>query len=285
MGMTRLADILAPAPAGGYAVPAFNILNHLTIIAVVEECEVARSPVIIQTSVATVKFYGAEKLSRLVRLEAERATVPVALHLDHCTDPDLAKQCADNGWTSVMLDASRLPFTENVAMTREVVEYAHARGVDVEGELGAIGGVEDALSVADHDARLADVEQSRDYVRETGIDAFAPAIGTAHGMYKGTPEIDFARFSAIRQACGGVPLVVHGGTGLAAEVFRRLIGLGAAKINISTALKIAYTGGAMAFLEANHGGGNPLKMDRQVVDGVRAAVREHIDIFSSAGRA
>lgn len=285
MGMTRLTDILVPACAGGYSVPAFNILNHLTIIAVIEECEAARSPVVIQTSAATVQFYGVEKLARLVMLEAESATIPAALHLDHCVDLELARQCADSGWTSVMLDASRLPFAENVAMTREATEYAHARGVDVEGELGAIAGVEDAVSVNAAEARLADVGDSREYVRATGIDAFAPAIGTAHGMYKGTPNIDFDRFGAIREACGDVPLVVHGGTGLAANSFRRFILLGAAKINISTALKIAYADGAKEFLDANAGGGNPLKMDRWIIDRVRATVREHIDIFRSGGKA
>lgn len=285
MSMASLTNVMSCAGDGTCSIPAFNILNHLTIAAVIEECEAARSPVIIQTSVATVKFYGVARLSALVRLEAERASVPVALHLDHCTEPELAKECVDNGWTSVMVDASRLPFAENVAVTRDVVEYAHARGVEVEGELGAIAGVEDHIVVADQAASLADVEQSREFVAKTGIDAFAPAIGTAHGLYKGEPKIDFERFKEIRAACGGVPLVVHGGTGLSVEVFHRLTEMGAAKINISTALKIAYTGGARDYLEANVGKENPLKMDRFILDRVRKTVRDHIDIFRSAGRA
>ncbi len=281
--LINIAEILSGVGKLDYAVPAYNILNHLTLRAVLEECEAGASPVIIQTSVATVRFYGAKRLAAMVKAEAEDATVPVVLHLDHCTDPDLARHCVDVGWSSVMIDASRHPFDQNVAITRAIVEYAHARGVGVEGELGAISGVEDHIRVADDDAVMADVDQSILFCRETGVDAFAPAVGTAHGQYKGEPRLDFDRFGTIAQSCG-VPLVVHGGTGLAPEAFRPFIALGATKINNSPARKGAYTG-AIARFYAEHEKVAPLELDRFIIDSVRETVRAHNELFGSTGRA
>ena len=284
MKLVNIQTILKGAADADYAVPAFNILNHLTTKAVIEECAARRSPVIIQTSVATVKFFGAQQLAAMIRAEAEFADIPVALHLDHCTDMDLAKKCADLGWSSIMIDGSHKPFAENIAVTKELADYAHERGAGVEGELGAIPGVEDDICVADEDAHLADVGKSAEFVEKTGVDAFAPAVGTAHGMYKGEPKLDFDRFLEIRRACGAVPLVVHGGTGLSVEAFRKFIQLGAAKINISTAIKQAYML-AMRQYAADNPKNAPLEFDRYVIDKVRETVFEHIDIFRSENRA
>lgn len=281
MELVTLREILKDVGGRDYAVPAFNILNHLTLKGVLEECEATRSPVIIQTSVATVKFYGVPGLAAMVRAEARLARVPVALHLDHCTDPALARQCVDNGWTSIMIDASHEPFEKNVAVTREIVDYAHAKGVSVEGELGAISGVEDNISVDESAAHMADVGQSREFVLKTGVDAFAPAVGTAHGLYKGEPKIDLERFADIRRNCGDTPLVVHGGTGLSTETFHRFIELGAAKINISTALKQAYLGAVQKYLADSAGKPSPLPMDRHIIDSVRKTAGEHIRLFRS----
>jgi len=280
LGIVNLKTLLAGVGAADYAVPAYNILNHLTLKAVIEECEGGRSPVIIQTSVATVKFYGPENLARMVKSEIELAGIPVTLHLDHCTDPELAKKCVDYGWSSVMFDGSSKPFEENISLTKEIADYAHPKGVSVEGELGAILGVEDHIKVAEEDAHLADVKQSAEFVQKTGIDAFAPAVGTAHGMYKGEPKLDFDRFSEIRSVIGDVPLVVHGGTGLSGEAFDRFIRLGAAKINVSTAIKQAYMKSVRLFDEEN----NPLVFDRHVIDSVREVVKEHNELFRSVGR-
>ena len=284
MSLVNIQNILKNAASESYAVPAFNILNHLTTKAVIEECAAQRSPVIIQTSVATVKFYGTEQLSAMVRSEAEFADIPITLHLDHCTDLTLAKKCVDVGWSSIMIDGSHKPFAENIAVTKELSDYAHLQNVGVEGELGAIAGVEDDISVADKDAHLADIGQSEEFVQKTGIDAFAPAVGTAHGMYKGEPKLDFDRFTEIRKVCGNVPLVVHGGTGLSDEVFQRFIRLGASKINISTAIKESYMK-AMRKYAAENPKNAPLDFDRFIIDEVRKTVKEHIDIFRSANRA
>ena len=284
MKLVNTQTVLKGAAAENYAVPAFNILNHLTTKAVVEECSARRSPLIIQTSVATVNFYGPQQLAAMIRAEAEFADIPIALHLDHCTDMDLAKKCADYGWSSIMIDGSHKPFGENIAVTKELADYAHGLNVGVEGELGAIPGVEDDICVSEEDAHLADVGKCAEFVEKTGIDAFAPAVGTAHGMYKGEPKLDFARFSEIRKVCGGVPLVVHGGTGLSKEAFHRFIELGAAKINISTAIKQAYMH-AIRTYAAEKTKNAPLEFDRYVINSVREVVSDHIDIFHSANRA
>jgi fructose-bisphosphate aldolase class II len=169
-------------------------------------------------------------------------------------------------------------------MTREMADYAARFDIGVEGELGAIAGVEDHIEVADEDAYLADVKQSEEFVQKTKVSAFAPAVGTAHGQYKGEPKLDFDRFSEIRDVCAGVPLVVHGGTGLSKSSFRRFIELGAAKINISTALKQAYMK-AIRTYAAENAKNAPLEFDRFVIDHVRKTVKEHIEIFNSGGRA
>jgi len=283
MKLVNIQTILKGVAAADYAVPAFNILNHLTVKAVMEECAERRSPVIIQTSVATVKFYEPGPLAAMVKSEAEFYGIPVTLHLDHCTDMTLAKKCVDCGWSSIMIDGSHKPFEENIAMTGELADYARRLDIGVEGELGAIAGVEDHISVEDEDARLADVDQSEEFVQKTNIAAFAPAVGTAHGQYKGEPKLDFDRFTAIRNVIGDVPLVVHGGTGLSAEAFQKFIRLGAAKINISTAIKQAYMGAVRQYITDN-AKNSPLEFDRFVIDRVRLTVREHIEIFRSENR-
>ena len=284
MPCVNLKSMLKKAVDEGYSVPAFNIVNELTARAIVKTSEALRAPVILQTSVGTVKEIGPESLIGFLRGLAERAGVPVAIHLDHCTDVALAKKCVDLGWSSVMIDASREPLAENIRKTREVVLYASAGGVSVEGELGAIGGVEDHIAVSEEDARLASVEDSVTFVRETGVDAFAPAVGTAHGLYKAEPRLDFGRFERIRRSVD-VPLVVHGGTGLSDEAFHRFVSLGASKINISTALKAAYLGALRAFFEQNPDCGNPLKADASAYARVAELCETFVRLFSAAGRA
>lgn len=284
MKLVPINEVCTAAQRDGYAVPAFNIFNHLTLRAVIEACTEVKSPVIIQTSVSTVQYHGIERLANLVKSEADQAHIPICLHLDHCTDPQLAKACVDGGWSSVMYDGSRLPFEENIRMTAEVTHYAHQRGVGTEGELGSISGVEENIQVRETDACLADVDQSNEFVHRTGIDVFAPAIGTAHGMYKGEPNIDYERFLTIRKVCAPVPLVVHGGTGLSAEMFQRFVSLGAAKINISTAIKHSYISSMTDFLH-RFPECAPLKLDQYVATQVQSVVRKHIEMFGAYGRA
>ncbi len=208
--------MLQKASEQGYALGAFNIVNELSARAVVKTCEELRAPVILQTSTATVKQIGVKSLIGFLKSLADNASVPVSVHLDHCKDLNLCRACIDAGWSSIMIDASHLPLDGNIGETREIVEYAKGRNVSVEGELGAIGGVEDDISVSEDDAHLASTKNSIRFVEETGVDIFAPAIGTAHGLYKGEPKLNFERFEEIRKAVAP-PLVIHGGTGLAPD--------------------------------------------------------------------
>jgi fructose-bisphosphate aldolase class II len=276
----QFAPMVRQARKEGYAVAAINILNHLTFSAVVEAAARTRSPVIIQTSVATVKALKPANLAALARTVIDPAPVPVALHLDHCQTIEMCNLCCDLGWDSVMFDGSHLSYEENIKQTKIVRQYAQSKGVDVEGEVGVIAGVEDDIS---HDiASLAGFEDTIRYIRETGVDAIAPAIGTAHGVYSGTPNINF---DLVKQLAGATdcPVVVHGGTGLDDATFRRLVELGASKINISTALKMVYTGSVRQYLNENEKV-NPLKLDEFVTGKVIELAESLFKLFGSAGK-
>lgn len=281
MAYTSLKELLPVAEKNKYALGAFNIFNYLTARAVIESCEEENTPVIVQTSAKTVKQLGAYQIMDFLLPLAKKASIPVAVHLDHCTDIALAKECIDAGWSSIMIDASHHTLEENIAISRKIVDYARQNQVhgyiSVEGELGAIVGVEDDIFVAEQDAVLADVESSVKYVNGSGVDAFAPAIGTAHGLYKGEPKIDFERFGQIRSAVN-IPMVLHGGTGLSPQVFRKLIDLGASKVNVSTAIKMAYLNSSKEFLAQT---GDPLKFDGGVFAAVKQEVKTFLKIFAN----
>jgi len=281
MSYVNMTKLLSDARSGGYAVGAFNIVNYLTAQAVIQKAVESLSPVIVQTSVSTVNQVGARELISFLRVLAEEAPVPVAVHLDHCTDPEMVIRCLDLGWSSVMLDLSQSPFEKNLSETSRVVEYARKKGATVEGELGAIAGAEDNLKVKR--SSLADPEKSLEYTSKTGIDAFAPAIGTAHGLYRGDPKIDFDLFQKLSDEIS-CPLVVHGGTGLRPDVFSRLIGIGAAKINVSTAIKLSYCQGMFAYVSEHPYENNPLRLDNYVCANTKACVEEHLRVFGSVGR-
>jgi fructose-bisphosphate aldolase class II len=284
MSYVNLNQILKKAREERYAIGAFNIFNHLTARAVVDAAEELKSPLILQTSTATVKFYGVNELIRQLVPVAEAASIPVVIHFDHCTDIELAKKCLDAGWSSVMFDGSKLPLDENIRLTKEIAEYAKKLNATVEGELGAIVGVEEDVVVDSEEEALAKVDESKIFVEATGIDAFAPAIGTAHGLYKGKPKINFELFKEINEI-STCPLVVHGGTGLDADVFKKLISFGAAKINISTAIKVAYCSGLKSFIADHANDVEPLKLDKYVCDIVKSAAKEHMLLFGSANHA
>lgn len=277
-----LKEMLVRAQNGRYAVAAFNILNHLTLSAVLEAAAKEKSPIIIQTSVATVKALGPAALASMARAMIEAAPVPAVLHLDHCQDVGLCGLCCDLGWDSVMFDSSHLPFEENIKTTQQVRRYAQTKKVDVEGEVGIIAGTEDDIS--HEETSLAGYDQTMRYIRETEVEAIAPAIGTAHGVYHGVPKINF---ELVRQLAASTPcpVVVHGGTGLEDATFRKLIELGAAKINISTALKQAYVDAMRQYLDENKGTVNPLKLDRFIIDRVIAMVVPFLKLFGSSGKA
>jgi tagatose 1,6-diphosphate aldolase GatY/KbaY len=227
----------------------------------------------------------------IYRAIASSAPVPICLHLDHCTDVAYCKKCADAGYTNIMIDASKLPYEENISQTREVVDYCHKAGnISVEAELGTVSGVEDQIIVAENEAALANPAQAVEFVERTGVDIFAPAIGTAHGVYMTkNPKIDFERMGKINQLLNGnsvkTPLVVHGGTGLSEEYVKKLIQMGGAKFNLSTELKRTLIDAKFAYISAHREEYEPGKVDIAVRDAIRKTVMHYIDLLGSAGKA
>lgn len=266
---------LQKAAREGYAVGAFNILNYITARAAIAAAEEAGTAIILQTSVKTVKKIGAPELGRMLRMLADAAGVNVFFHLDHCSSVELAKQCIDLGWDSVMIDNSKLPLEENIRITNEIMAYAHARSVAVEGELGVIAGVEDDIS-ADEGSQ-ANLKDSLTYICETNVDVFAPSIGTAHGIYKKTPKVNADLIGELKSSVY-CPLVIHGGSGLSEETFQTLIRKGASKINISTAIKESYLGSIQEFFK-NAPQPESLDLDAYVFENVKATIKKHIAIF------
>jgi fructose-bisphosphate aldolase class II len=246
MGVISLKEILKPAFADRYGVPAINIFNDLTLEAVLAGAVQSKSPIIIQTSVKTVKSIGVEVLASMWRSMTAGIQIPVTLHLDHCPDREVITLCLKHGWNSVLFDASELPVEENQRQTIEVVKEAKQYGASVEGEIEAITGVEDGHG-SDSLAKRQSLETSLNFIQATGIDVFAPSIGNAHGTYKSTPVIDYDRVSEI-VAANPIPIALHGGSGLTNEQFDELIKRGCAKVNISTALKEIYMKSTLDFL-------------------------------------
>jgi len=284
MSLENMKEMLTRAKAGKYAVGAFNILDYNSMLAVVRAAEEERAPVILQTSAKTVEFWGARPIVAWARAIAEHSPFPVALHLDHCRKLDLIRTCVDAGWTSVMIDASNKPLEENMAITAEVVAMAAPAKVSVEAELGEIGGVEDELAVADAEAHLADPRKAERFCGNVGVDCFAPAIGTAHGIYKGEPKIAFDRLKSIAESVT-VPLALHGGTGLTEEVFKKCIAYGCAKVNISTQIKHAFINAFVQYHQQNRDEYNPLNVLAAQFNRMKQETRDNIKIFGSSGKA
>ncbi len=291
MSIVNAREIMVEAAEGKYAVGAFNITNLIQMEAVVEAAIDKKAPLIIQTSVKPSKFLGRQVLFAIYRTLAELAPIPICLHLDHCTDMDYCKQCADSGYTNIMIDASKQNFAENIRQTKEIVDYCHSVGkISVEGELGTVSGVEDQVKVAEDEAALANPAQSVEFVERTGLDIFAPAIGTAHGVYKTkNPKVDFERLGKINQMLNGggihTPLVVHGGTGLPEDYIQRLIEMGGAKFNVSTELKHTLIDATYNYISEKREEYDPGKIDIAVKDAIRKVVGHWIDMLGSAGKA
>ncbi len=283
MALENMKVMLSKAAAGKYAVGAFNILDYNSAKAVVRAAEELDAPVIIQTSAKTVTFWGRRTLMGWMRELAEGTEVPIAVHLDHCKNLDLIRECIEAGWTSVMIDASAKPFEENVALSRQVVAMARPKDITVEAELGAIVGVEDDIHVKEQDAHLADPRQAVEFCAKVEPDCFAPAIGTAHGIYKGEPKIAYDILQQVA-ASTGVPIALHGGTGLSDAVFRKCIALGCAKVNISTQIKYAFIDGFVGYHSAHGTQYDPLKVIKAQFDEMKKAIVENIRLFGSAGK-
>lgn len=278
MPFVLTGEMLKKAQQGSYAVGAFNADNMEMVQAIIAAAEAENAPVIIQTTPGTLKYAGPKCFAGLVSRLAKDAKIPAALHLDHGNSYELAEECAREGYTSLMIDGSKLSFEGNVEITRRVVEMAH--GLPVEAELGTVGGKEDGMEAK---PQYTDPEEAAEFVRLTGISSFAVAIGTAHGVYKGEPKLDLDRLTDVR-ARVDIPLVLHGTSGVPADQVRECIRRGICKVNYATDLRIAFTDGVKQAIAAQPDAFDPKKYLAEGRKAVQARVQELIRLLGSNGR-
>jgi ketose-bisphosphate aldolase len=285
MPVVPTGEILARAYRDRYGVAAINIVNDLTLEAVLAAATELDAPLIVQTSVKTVRAIGYDVLYGMWQTMTADVPVPVALHLDHCPDREVISRCLRTGWNSVLFDASTLPIEENQRQTVEVVAEAKQYGAQVEGEVESITGVEDGIG-SDTEAARQDLAAVVEFIRTTGVDVFAPAIGNAHGVYSSAPALDSQRVSDI-VAEVDIPMALHGGTGMSDDQFTDLIARGCAKINISTALKVTYMKANLSYLKEAEAKDkwDPPSLFTAVGAAVREMAADHMRRFGSAGRA
>ncbi len=284
MPLVNMKPLLRDAMDNGYAVAAFNLVDYGTTKAMVKAAEELNAPVICQTSAKTIQYYSHREIVRWVRTVAEDSPVPVVLHLDHCKDLAMIEACAQSGWTSIMIDASELPFDENLEMSKRVRDIAEKYGVGMEAELGQIMGVEDDMHVAEEDSVLTDPEDARRFCDALDLSAFACAVGTAHGYYKGEPKVDFDRIAAINSLTR-TPMALHGGTGLSDDTFARAIARGSAKINISTNLKHVFVQSFVDYHQAKPTDFEPLRLIDAQYQACKAMFAGFIEKFGGKDRA
>jgi ketose-bisphosphate aldolase len=282
MPIVPTKEILDRAFAERYGVAAINVVNDLTMEAVLAAAEELRAPVIVQTSVKHVKMTGIDAMYAMWSAYADRVSVPVALHLDHCPEREVISACLAKGWNSVLFDASKLSVEENKRQCIEVIAEARRYGAAVEGEIEGFKRTEQMTG--DEVAEEQSLETVIDFIRATGVDVFAPAIGNAHGVYKTTPRLDSQRVTDIVEATG-VPVALHGGTGMTPEQFSDLIARGCAKVNISTALKIAFMKSGYDFMTEHPGDYDPPKLFTAQRAAVMEMAKHHIRLFGSEGKA
>jgi len=291
MSIVNAKKMLLKATKEKYSVGAFNITNIIQMEAVVEAAVEKKAPLIIQVSVTPSKFLKPKVLVAVYRTLAESAPIPICLHLDHCTDVDFCRTCADAGYTNIMIDASKQVYEENIRQTKEVADYCHRVGDRaVEGELGTGSGVEEQIKVSEDEAALCDPKTAVHFVEETGIDILAPAIGTAHGIYRtANPKLDFDRlekiFNLFNANSPRVPLVIHGGTGLKPEVVKKLVALGGSKFNVSTDLKHFLIDSTFEYISANREQYNPGKIDKAAREAIIKRIYYWIELLGCAGKA
>jgi tagatose 1,6-diphosphate aldolase GatY/KbaY len=283
MPLVTSKQLLADAQAKGYAVGAFNVENMEMVMAVLAAAEETGSPVIMQTTPSTVKYAGLDYYLANVRAAAARASVPVVMHLDHGSSFGLAMEAYRTGYTSIMIDGSKLSFEENIALTKSVTDACHPGGVPVEGELGKVGGKEDDLENGD-DNPYTDPQEAKEFVERTHVDSLAVGIGTSHGVYKGTPKVNVERLSEIR-AVVDVPLVLHGTSGVPDEQVRDCVSRGICKVNYATDLRIAFTKGVKAYMEEHPTEFDPKKYSAAGMKEVTAYVKQKMEVVGSVGKA
>lgn len=282
MALVTTKELLLDAQKKGYAVGAFNVENMEMVQAVIEAAEELKSPVIMQTTSSTLKYAGPEYYYANVAAAASMATVPVAIHLDHGSSFELAMKAFRAGYTSIMIDGSHNVLEENIAITKRVVRACHAGNVPVEAELGKVGGKED--DVDGGNGGYTDPQDAVYFVKETGIDSLAVAIGTAHGVYKGLPKLDMERLSKIREVVD-IPLVLHGTSGVPDEDVQECIRRGICKVNYATDLRIAFTQGVKEVLEEAPDTIDPKKYNARGRERVKEYVKGRIKVCKSEGKA
>lgn len=285
MPLVSMTEMLKKAKAEGYAVGQFNLNNLEFTQAILQAAESEKSPVILGVSEGAGRYMGGFKtVVKMVEglMEDYKVTVPVAIHLDHGSSFEKCKEAIDAGFTSVMIDASHHPFEENIEITTKVVDYAHSHGVSVEAELGTVGGQED--DVVAEGVIYADPKECEELVKRTGIDCLAPALGSVHGPYKGEPNLGFKEMEEIGNITG-MPLVLHGGTGIPTKDIQKSISLGTAKINVNTENQIASAKVVREVLAAKPNEYDPRKYLGPARDAIKETVSGKMREFGSAGKA
>jgi fructose-bisphosphate aldolase class II len=299
-------DLMVPARKNGYAIGAFNVQNLESMSAIVEAATEEKSPAILAITPSVIKYANLAYIANLVKTAAQLAPVPLTMHLDHGEDFETAVKCVDAGFTSVMIDGSFLKLDENVALTKRVVSVAHPKGVSVEAELGKLAGVEER-SVAEKEAILTDPETAVEFVRKTGVDTLAVAIGTSHGAYKFKSEakLDMERLKIISEKID-IPLVLHGASsvpqwlvekatkygatlsgakGIPEDQYRKAISLGIAKINIDTDLRLAFTATVREVLTNSPKEFDPRKILGPAKEAMKEVAKGKMRLFGSSGKA
>ncbi len=284
MELVPMAEILQKADEEGYGVGGFNVNNLESLQAIIQAAEEERSPLILATSEGAINYMGMDHVIGMVKGYLKNTDLPVALHLDHGGSFEAAMKCIRKGYSSVMIDASKYPFEENIAKTREVVQAAHAVGVTVEAELGRLVGNEDDVTVTEKEAAMTNPDEAVEFVERTGVDCLAVAIGTAHGVYKGDPELDFDRLQKINDKVD-VPLVLHGASGVPDSDVQKSIEMGIRKINVNTAFQQAFTAKLREVLEENPDMYDPRKYCGPARDAMVERVKDKIRAFGSDGKA
>lgn len=283
MALVTSKELLKDAQKNGYAVGAFNVENMEMVMAVLAAAEETKSPVIMQTTPGTVKYAGLDYYLANVRTAAERADVPVVMHLDHGNSFELAMQAYRTGYTSIMIDGSKKPFEENIALTRSVTDATHPGGIPVEGELGRVGGKEDDLDNGDVNP-YTDPQEAREFVERTNVDSLAVGVGTSHGIYKGTPKVNVELVTEIKKVVE-VPLVLHGTSGVPDDQVRECVKRGMCKVNYATDLRIAFTKGVKAYMKENPDAFDPKKYAAWGMEEVKKYVMQKMEVVGSVGRA
>ncbi len=309
MPLVTSTEMFRKAYEGGYAIGAFNVNNMEIIQGITEAAKEENAPLILQVSKGARKYANHTYLMKLIEAALEETNLPICVHLDHGEDFEICKQCVDGGFTSVMIDGSMRPFEENMRVTKQVVEYAHSKGVVVEGELGKLAGIEDDINVSDKDSAFTDPDQVEEFVNNTGVDSLAIAIGTSHGAYKfkGEPRLRFDILEEVQKRLPGFPIVLHGSSsvipefvetinkyggdmpgakGVPEDMLRKAAGMAVCKINIDSDLRLAMTAGIREQFAKNPGNFDPRKYLGPGRDNIKRLVkRKIVDVLGCSNKA